>query len=100
MVIKEVWNLTYVIKRNGERELFDADKIRRAIGKAIKDMGMNVENKKALIDTVTINVAGSIGMRNEIKTSEIRDKVLTEIGKIDASVLEAWKRFDRNHKSI
>jgi transcriptional regulator NrdR family protein len=100
MEIMEVWNLTYVIKGNGQRELFDADKISMAIEKVIKDMGLNIENKKALVDTVTINVAGSIGMRNEIKTSEIQDKVLNEIEKIDQSISDAWKRFYRGHMSI
>jgi len=75
-----------VIKRNGERELFDADKITRVVSAA----GLRPVDASELSDRVA-SWAQKQG-KPSITSLAIRDKVFKELEKADkyASGLYAW----------
>ena len=87
-----------VIKRNGRKEKFSAEKIRNSVRKAVIDAGFKVEAKKKLIDNVskeTIDWA----KEGDVKTKEIKECILYQLSKESPAVAKSWKKFDKRYKS-
>ena len=91
--------MTDVKKRNGEKEPFDPDKIRRSIQKAGIDAGYRIQDTAKLVDNITDEIMEMAEEKNQINTDAIRDNVLNELDKAQASIAEAWRKFDRKYKS-
>ena len=71
---------TYVIKRNGKRVPFQAEKIRSAIGKANREVPVLHQMSDAQMDAATENVTNQIlGSEHEWHIEEIQDAVILAI---------------------
>jgi transcriptional repressor NrdR len=92
--------MTEVIKRNGSREPFEPEKIRRSVKKAAVDSGSSLETKKDVIDRISNYTISVAEQKDEIETKEIRERVLEEMDKLEPSISGAWRKFDRKYKSI
>ncbi len=83
-----------VIKRDGSKEPFDAGKVRRAIEDAAREAGL----EDARVGEVAEQVAGAAlqlaESKEEITTSELRDKILSELDSVEPSVSEGWRKYD------
>jgi len=88
-----------VIKRSGQRESFNAEKIRNSIRKAVIDAGIQIEKKKKIIEAVAKKSIKMAERKGQIEASALHDKVLNELDKTDPKVAEAWRKFDQKHKS-
>ena len=82
-----------VIKKDGTKEPFDEGKIRRAISAAATQAGIAEDKKSEVVGTVTSAVLQLAGAKEEIATSEIRDKILSELDRIEPSVAAAWRAY-------
>lgn len=91
--------MTEVRKRSGNKETFDADKIRRSIQKAGIDAGYTVEDIATVVDSVTDSIVEMAQEKNELSTDAIRDNVLNELDKAQSEVAESWRKFDKKYKS-
>jgi transcriptional regulator NrdR family protein len=90
--------MTEVIKRNGDRELFDPEKLKNSIEKAIIDAGSKLRTKHVLIDRVASKVVIMTMNNGKIRTDDIRRNILTEMNRMDPSVSSAWRNYDRENK--
>lgn len=70
-----------VVKKNGERRLFDRDKLMRSLGIALRKRPVNSEQTEQLATRITQKLE-SIG-ENEIPTPMIGKIVMEELKKID-----------------
>ena len=89
---------TQVVKRDGTKEPFDAAKIRKAISTAALKAGLSEEEKSRVVEQVMVSVTQMIDAKDEITTAKIREKVLSELDRIEPSVSEAWRNYDEENK--
>ena len=69
-----------VIKRNGEREEYDREKLRRSIAKAC-DKRISIEDIDRVVDAVTSSLMHDFD--KEVESSEIGERVMEELRKVD-----------------
>ena len=85
---------TQVIKKDGSRQPFDAEKIKRAIEGAAREAGLEEDR----VSQVTAEVSGAVikktGEREEIATSEIKSMIVSELDRVEPSVSTAWKAYE------
>ncbi len=87
--------LLMVYKRDGSFEQFDREKLLKGIQTAIKKRPVSVESVLALVDDIENTYANA--MQTETTTSEIGDKVLAGLKKLD---LVAYVRFASVYKDF
>ena len=92
--------MTNVIKRKGERETFNPDKIRGSLQKAAIDAGYTAEEKNDIIEEVFTNVNAKLKGEKEIESGTIRACLLTELDRCEPYMAKSWRRFDKRYKSI
>ena len=92
--------LTNVLKRKGEKESFNPDKIRGSLQKAAIDAGYSVEEKKEIIEEVFTTVKTKFKDEKEVKSGTIRACLLTELERCEPYMAKSWRRFDKRYKSI
>ena len=69
-----------VVKRNGEREEYDREKLRRSIAKAC-DKRISTEDIDRVVDAVTSSLMHDFD--KEVESSEIGERVMAELRKVD-----------------
>ena len=89
-----------VIKKDGTKQPFDAGKIRNAIIAAAAETGLSEERTNKAAEQVTATIIQMVEAKEEITTSEIREKVLSELDSIEPEISEAWRKYDREKKEI
>lgn len=90
--------MTDVVKRSGDKEVFDIEKIRRSIQKAAIDAGVSLEKINGRIDEISKDVVKMAKMKGDIDTNEIRNSILSKLDSINNSIADSWRRFDRKYK--
>jgi len=90
--------MTDVRKRSGNKEPFDADKIKRSIQKAGIDAGYAIQETATLVDNITDSIINMAREKNEMNADAIRDNVLMELDKAQAEIAESWRKFDKKYK--
>lgn len=89
---------TQVIKKNGEKQPFDAEKIRKAIGLACDEGGVAEEKKNQVIEQVLAQALSLADAKEEIATSELKEKILTELDAVEPAASAAWRKHDQERK--
>lgn len=85
----------FVIKKDGAKEPFDAGKIRRAIAGAAQRTELSEERTNEVVEQVSSAVMAMASGKEEIATSEIRAKIISELSAVEPSVAEEWKRYEQ-----
>lgn len=91
--------LAGVMKRKGEKEPFNENKIKGSIQKATIDAGYTLEEKKDIINEVFLNINKKLDDEKEISTETIRMCLLTELDKCEPYIAKSVRRFDTRYKS-
>ena len=78
----------WVVKKDGRREIFDKEKIKRGILRAIEKRPVSLELVDDVVDQVEMEILR--GEKQEISTGVIGTAVLKRLKKIDKV---AWLRF-------
>lgn len=86
---------TQVIKRDGTREPFDSEKIRRAIEGSARDAGLAPERINEVVNQVSGTVLQFAASKEEIATVELIEKILDELNKIEPRAATAWKKYEQ-----
>lgn len=84
-----------VIKKDGTKQPFDAEKIKKAIAIAVEEAGLPEERKNEVVEQVSAAAIQLAEEKEEIATSELREKILSELDTIEPSVSEAWRKHDQ-----
>ncbi|XOB46305.1 MAG: ATP cone domain-containing protein [Candidatus Nealsonbacteria bacterium] len=87
-----------VIKKDGTREPFDPEKIRKSIVVAAEEANLPEERKNEVVEKVATAVIQMADAREEIATSEIKEKILSELDSIEPTVSAAWRKYDQEKK--
>ncbi len=90
----------FVIKRSGEKEIFDPMKMEESIRMAAKDANLPQERIENLVNKVAAVIIEMATKKDEILTSEIRARILKELDILEPSVAEAWRKFEIEHQKF
>lgn len=78
----------WVIKKDGRRELFDREKVKRGIVRAVEKRPISIATVESLVDEIEREMLGKVGQ--EVSSKEIGKAILTKLKKLDKV---AWLRF-------
>jgi len=84
-----------VIKKDGIKEPFDPEKIRKSITGAAQPTDIPEERKNEVVEQVTATVVSALEGREEIKASEIKEAILSELDKVEPGVANAWREYEQ-----
>ena len=84
----------FVIKKDGTKEPFDFEKIKKSIISAAQGLELLEERIKEVADQVSAAVLQMTGEREEVEVAEIRNKVLQELDSVEPSISKAWREYD------
>jgi len=85
-----------IIKKGGVKEMFEPDKIRRSITKAIERVNMPEERKEQIVEEVSGIVISNLKERGDVESSEIRESILSELDRVAPIVSNAWREYEQN----
>jgi len=87
-----------VIKKDGAKEPFDAEKIKNSILGAAQRTELSEERKNEVVEKVAATVIQMAEEKDEIATSEIKEKILSELDIVEPAVSEAWRKYEQENK--
>ena len=90
----------FVIKRNGTKEPFDVEKIRKAIAAAAKRTDLSAERVNEITEKALEAVNQIAEGKEEIATSELGAKILSELDSLEPSVSNTWREHDREKGKV
>ena len=90
----------FVIKRNGTKEPFEVEKIKKAIAAAAKRADLSAERVNEITEKVLEVVNQIAEGKEEIATSELREIVLGELDNLEPSVSDAWREYDKEKGKV
>lgn len=85
---------TEVTKKDGNKELFSAEKIMDSITAAVRDAKLSDELGDAIIEEVSDTAIEFAKAKESVTTSEIKEKILAELDRLEPSVSAAWRAYD------
>lgn len=88
-----------VVKRKGNVEQYNPDKIKSSLKKATIDAGYTVKEKEELIDEIYDKINKKFKNEGQIKTENIRGCLLTELEECEPYIAKSWRNFDKKYKS-
>ncbi len=86
----------FVIKKDGTRVAFDSEKIKNGIMAAATEAGLANDQASSITEEVLNAVNSSFESQEEVATSQIRDKVLSELDVSAPTVSEAWRKYEES----
>ena len=89
-----------VIKKDGLKQPFDAEKIKNSVRAAASQTGLLEERTDEVVEQVTAAVVSIVDIKEEITSSEIKENVLSELDNVEPSVSEAWRKYDAGKEGI
>ncbi len=90
----------FVIKKDGTKEPFDAEKIKKAVTSAVSGTGLPDEQANKVIEQVLGAAMGLADEKEEIATAEIKEKILSELDALEPSVSEAWRKHEQEKAGV
>jgi len=89
--------MTDVVKRNGKKESFKPQKLRKSIENAITDAGYTVTDQMGTIEQATQDVENMAMNRNEISSRDIRNEVVNDLESNAPKAAHSWRNYERQH---
>lgn len=83
-----------VIKRDGSRQAFSEEKLRKSIEAAGKEARTPDQRLKQVVDAAVREALSLSREGHAVATKAIREKVLTRLDVTEPAVSAAWRAFD------
>ena len=83
-----------VIKKDGSKEPFDIEKVKKAVVAAAQDTDVSEERKNDVMGKITEAVQALLGEREEISSADIKEKILSELDAMEPSISASWRKYD------
>lgn len=83
-----------VIKKNGMKEPFDPEKIKKSIAGAAQQADVPEERKDEVVYEVAGTVIPMFEGKEEIDTSDIKKAILSELDRVEPAVASAWRKYE------
>lgn len=87
-----------VVKRNGRKQRFSRAKLAKSIEKAARESGMNAARAGDVCDSMSADIAKRIKDRDQIKSTDLRRRVLGRLDRKAKRVAACWRRHERKVK--
>jgi len=87
-----------VIKKDGSKEPFDVEKIKKGVRLAGQQAGLDEIKQNELAEKIAAKIVEIFKDKEEVTTIEIRDKILGELDIYAPSVSAAWRDHE-SHKN-
>ncbi|MBU0530560.1 MAG: transcriptional regulator NrdR, partial [Nanoarchaeota archaeon] len=71
--------MTQIIKKDGTKEEFSEEKLRRSIESAAEEAGIEEESIREVVDQVSTTAIDLVQAEEEMQSNELREKILTEL---------------------
>ncbi len=84
----------FVIKKDGTKVAFDAEKIKTGVMGACAEAGLEDDKASAITEEIVNAVSASFESQEEVASSEIREKILSELDTSYPVVAEAWRKYE------
>lgn len=84
----------FVIKKDGTKVAFDDSKIKAGVMAAAAQAGLEDDKASIIAEEVLNAVNASFDGQEEVATSEIRDKILSELDTSFPIVAQAWRKYE------
>ncbi|MCP6719836.1 MAG: ATP cone domain-containing protein [Patescibacteria group bacterium] len=88
-----------VIKKDGTKKPFDSEKIRKSIESAAEEAGLEKERISEIVNQVANETMQLAEGKEEIATSELKEKILSTLDTVEPSVSAAWREYDSKRKA-
>ncbi len=85
----------FVVKKDGTKVAFDADKIRNAIAAAARSTDLSAEDQSGIVGRVSGSVIQSLAGQEEVAAAEIKQKILNELDATAPAVSASWRAYDQ-----
>ncbi len=82
-----------VIKKDGTKEPFSSEKIRKSIAGAAQQADIPEERKEEVVFQVAGTVIPMFEGKEEIDTSDIKQAILNELDRVEPAVASAWRKY-------
>ncbi len=87
----------FIIKKDGSKQPFDAQKIKSAIITAATQAGVTAEEGAKIAEEVANTITQSIANLNEVLGVEIRARIISQLDAIAPAVAEAWRKYEKEN---
>jgi transcriptional regulator NrdR family protein len=87
-----------VIKKGGEREEFNLNKIKKSLISAIERTELSQEKKNELVEKIAKKVLDFAKGRKEVFTAEIEAKILLELEENCPEAVKLWREYRAQKK--
>lgn len=84
----------FVIKKSGEKESFDGEKMRKSIEVAAASASLSTDRTNEVLDKVLTVAFDLAAKKEEISTSELGECIFSEIEKIEPKMAKIWKEYE------
>jgi len=89
-----------VIKKDGTKQPFDAEKIKNSIAAAALRTDLSEERQAEVTGQVAAKVVQVADEKEEIATSEIKEIILNELDIVEPAVAGAWRKYEQEQKGV
>ena len=93
-----IWNDLMVVKRNGARQEFDVDKIRRGVELACRKLSVSAEDIDKLVEELSMALQRDFD--KEVPAAEIGNRVMKALRKLDSVAYVRFASIYRNFKDV
>jgi len=84
-----------VLKRDEKREDFDDKKLRRGIEEAAERADIDKNRAREISDRVARNVEENFRDRDDVKSADIRERVLERLNEEEKKVADSFRNFKK-----
>lgn len=89
--------IQFVTKKNGAKVPFDSEKIKSAVMAAAAEAGLSDQESSEAALKILSSVIMAFEGQEEVATSQIKEKILSELDASTPSVSESWRKYDLSH---
>ena len=82
----------FVIKKDGNRVPFDAEKIKASITAAASEAGFSHDSTEEVVGSIASSVEIAFEGQEEVSSTEIKDKILSDLDEMQPAIAESWRR--------
>lgn len=90
----------FVVKKDGTKESFDAEKIKNTIAAAAQRTDLPKERKNEVAEQVSAEVIQMTEAKEEIATSEISENIISQLNSIEPSIAASWINYEGEKKGV
>ncbi len=90
-----------VIKRDGTKEPFDGEKMRKSIEVAAISAGLSMDRTNEVVNQVLEAVFKVSNGKEEVTTAELSESVFSQLNIVEPKMAELWKQYEeeKRHRS-